>query len=183
MQRLINEGITQNFDMKDLQRLVPHGVRVIRYDSLYGVKTLKAAMGRSKALLILWNIHDKQHRLLNTAGHFFVLAVLGGKPFVFSSTGFSPRKELFMSHSDPDVFDRILPKNVAYNSTRLQANRNSSTCWRYCLLFCELVVRGGMDPRVFTHRISRPLHLHTSDQVITALTFDSLFAPGTSTRK
>ena len=176
MQRLINEGITKNLDMKDLQRLVPARVKVIRYDTLRGVKTLSQAMRGNKALIILWNIHDKQHRLLNEPGHFFVLVLRNGKPYIFSSTGMTPRRELFISHSDPDVFGRILPKNVAYNSVKLQGNKDSNTCWRYCLLFCQLVVRGGMDPRDFTRAISRPLHLHSSDQVVTALTFASLFS-------
>ena len=176
MQRLISEGIVETLDMKDLQMALPRDVRVVRYDELLGKKTFKAVMGRFKALILLWNVHDKRHRLLDEPGHFFVLTTWNDKPYVFSSTGMKPRKELFLTQSDPDLFDRILPENVAYNSKKLQGNGNSNTCWRYCLLFCHLVVRGRMKPQEFSSRLSRPLHLHTSDQIVTGLTFASLFS-------
>ena len=175
MQRLISEGITQTLDMKDLQKALPEKCRVFRYDQLIGAKSLKQAMRGNKAIVLLWNMHDSKHRLLDEPGHFFVITVVDGKPYVFSSTGMKPRKELFITQSNPDLFENILPENVAYNSTKLQGNGDSNTCWRYVILFCHLVVRGGMKPKEFISRLSRPLHCHTADQVVSALTFDSLY--------
>ena len=176
MQRLINKGITQTLDMKALRMVVPRNVGVVRYDTLSGMKSLKQVMNKRAALIILFNIHTKERRLLNTPGHFFVLAMIKGRPYVFSSTGFTPRKELFLSHSDPTLFERVLPKNVAFNSVRLQQNGDANSCWRYCILFVQLVVRGGMDPRTFINMFSHPMHLHTPDEIVTALTFGGLFS-------
>ena len=176
MQPLIRASVTKTLDMRQLQHALPPKCKVVRYDTLSGKKSFQEVMRGFDALVILFNVHDRTHRTLNLPGHFFVLTEVGGKPYVFSSTGMSPKKELFLTQSDPDLFERILTKPPRYNSTKLQGNRDSNTCWRYCLLFCWLVVKGKMSPKNFIGRLSRHLTCHTPDEVVTALTFDSLFS-------
>ena len=175
MDRLIREATTKTLDMKSLQRSLPDKCKVVRYDVISRAKTFKEAMRGNDALIILWNVHDRMHRTLNVPGHFFVLTEVSGKPYVFSSTGMSPKKELFLTQSDPSFFARILPNPPRYNSHKLQGNKEANPCWRYCILFCWMVVKGNMSPKDFIGRLSRRLLCHNPDEVVTALTFDSLF--------
>ena len=173
MQRIINREIENTIDMKKLARIVPEYCRVVKYDSLRG-DTLKDVMGKYTVLIILWNIHDKRHRTLNKPGHFFVLSTRGNeKCVVFSSTGMSPRKELFITHSDSEVFDRILPKGTVYSTKRLQVNSDSNTCWRWCIVFAHMA---PMGLKAFQNLFTRPaLHISSPDQLVTALTLMSLY--------
>ena len=85
----------------------------------------------------------------------------------------SPKKELFVTQSDPTVFDRILPANVTINHKRLQLNGSSNTCWRWCLLFAHFA---PMGLKKFQQLFWRPnLHLTNSDDVATVLTLMSLY--------
>ena len=173
MQRIINREIENTIDMSKLRQLVPKYCRVVKYDSLKGT-TLKDVMGKDNVLIILWNIHNAKHRTLNKPGHFFVLSTRGPEIcVVFSSTGMSPKKELFITQSDPDLFDRILPKGTVYSTKRLQVNSDSNTCWRYCIAFTHLA---PMGLKAFQSLFTRPsVHLATSDQLVTALTLMSLY--------
>jgi len=160
--------------MKKLGALIPPYCVVRKYDSLRG-KTLKEVMGKYTVLIILWNIHNKAHRVLNQAGHFFVLSVRGPEkvPVVFSSTGMSYRKELFITQSDPTLFERILPKDTIYNTKKLQVNNDSNTCWRFAIVFAHLC---PMGLKKFQQLFSRPsVHLTTPDTLVTALTLMSLY--------
>ena len=74
MLRILNKEMTKTLDMKTLEHLLPHYVKVARYDQLLKSKTLKDAMGSASVLILLFNIHDAKHRVLNQPGHFFVLA-------------------------------------------------------------------------------------------------------------
>ena len=173
MQRIINREIENTIDVNKLRDLVPPYCRVVKYDSLKG-KTLKAVMGRATVLIILWNLHDKKHRTLNKPGHFFVLSTRGPEPcVVFSSTGMSPKKELFITQSDPALFDRILPKGTVYSTRRLQINSDSNTCWRWCICFAHLA---PMGLKKFQSLFIRPsLHISSPDQLVTALTLMTLY--------
>ena len=175
MERIIHTEIENTIDMKKLMKLVPSYCRVVKYDSLKG-KTLKQVMGRQTVLIILWNIHarDKKHRTLNQAGHFFVLSTRGPENVVvFSSTGMSPKKELFITQSDPELFNRILPKDTVYSTKRLQVNSDSNTCWRWCLVFAHMC---PMGLKKFQSLFTRPaLHISSPDQLVTALTLMSLY--------
>ena len=173
MQKIINSEVDKTIDLKKLEKLVPSYCRVMKYDKLRG-KTLKEVMGRYTCLIILWNIHDKQKRTLNEPGHFFVLSTRGPEScVVFSSTGMSPSKELFITQSDPELFDRILPKGTVYNKKKLQGNRSSNTCWRWCLAFIHFAPMGLKN---FQRLFSRPnLHVHSPDQLVTAMTLMSLY--------
>lgn len=161
--------------MKRLGQLVPPYCVVKRYDNIRG-KTLKAVMGKYTVLILLWNIHDKQHRTLDVAGHFFVISTRNAPAepcVVFSSTGMTPKKELFITQSDPTLLERILPKGTIYNNKRLQINNNSNTCWRYAILYCHLA---PMGLKKFQSLFSHPsVHLSTPDQLATALTLMSLY--------
>jgi hypothetical protein len=159
--------------MKRLSRLLPQKCRVVQYDHLKGKKTFKDVMMGDDCVIILWNLHDKKHRTLNQAGHFFCLAREGGRPIVFSSTGMSPKKELFITQSDPGLFERILPANVTYNKVALQRNKSSNTCWRYCIAFAHLVGRAKLPMAQFT-RLFSPLHVASSDALVTLMTFLAL---------
>jgi hypothetical protein len=173
MQRIINREIEKTIDMKRLGQIVPPYCMVRRYDNIRG-KTLKDVMGKHTVLILLWNIHDKRHRLLDKPGHFFVISTRGPEPcVVFSSTGMTPKKELFITQSDPELLDRILPKGTVFNNKKLQINNNSNTCWRWAILFAHFA---KMGLKQFQTMFSRPqVHLSTADQLVTALTLMSLY--------
>ena len=65
MLRILNKEMTKTLDMKTLEHLLPHYVKVARYDQLLKSKTLKDAMGSASVLILLFNIHDAKHRVLN----------------------------------------------------------------------------------------------------------------------
>ena len=120
MQRIIRREMEKTIDMTKLRSLVPKYCTVRKYDSIKG-KTLKEVMGRYTVLILLFNIHDKRHRVLNKPGHFFVISTRGPEPcVVFSSTGMTPKKELFIPQRDPTLFERILPPGTVYNNKKLQ---------------------------------------------------------------
>ena len=85
----------------------------------------------------------------------------------------TPKKELFLTQSDPTLLDRILPKGTVYNNIKLQVSKDSNTCWRYAILFAHLA---PMGLKKFQSLFSKPnMHINTSDQLATALTFMSLY--------
>jgi len=173
MQRVIAREIEKVIDLTKLKHLVPPYCRVVKYDRIRG-NTLKDVMGKYSVLIVLWNIHDKKKRVLNEPGHFFVISTRGPeKCVVFSSTGMSPSKELFITQSDPTLFERVLPKGTIYNTKKLQLNKSSNTCWRWCIAFAHFAPM-GLKP--FQNLFSRPsFHIGTSDQLVTALTLLSLY--------
>ena len=96
MNAIFRKEAEKTLSLKDLRKIVPKYCKVARYDELKG-KTLKGVMGRYSCIVVLWNIHDKQHRVLNEPGHFFLISTRGPEPcVVFSSTGMTPKKELFI---------------------------------------------------------------------------------------
>ena len=96
MQQLLTSEISKTLDMKKLKSILPGYCKVARYDDLLKAKTLKDAMGSHTILVLLFNVHDRQHRILNEPGHFFVISTKKpGETVVFSSTGMSPTKEIF----------------------------------------------------------------------------------------
>ena len=173
MNSIIRSEVEKTIDIRKLRNMVPEYCAVKRYDQLRG-KTLKDVMGKYTVLIILWNLHDKKHRTLNEPGHFFVLSTRGTeKCVVFSSTGMTPRKELFITQSDPSLFERILPSDTVFNDKKLQLNRSSNTCWRWCLVFAHFAPMGLTK---FQQVFSKPqIQLSTSDQLVTALTLMSLY--------
>jgi hypothetical protein len=175
MQKLIHSEIEKTIDLKKLRQLVPSYVLVKTYDSVRA-KTLKEALGDGKytVLILLFNIHTKAHRTLNVPGHFFVISTRGPEPaVVFSSTGLTPRKELFITNSNPTLLDDILPAGYVVNSMKLQGNDSSNTCWRHAICFCHLAPMGLKN---YQKLFSRPaVHLGTADELVTAFTMLSLY--------
>ena len=173
MQRIIAREIEKPIDISKLKSMVPPYCKVIKYDRLRG-NTLKDIMGRYTVLIVLWNIHDKKHRVLDEPGHFFAISTRGPeKCVVFSSTGMSPSKELFITQSDPTLFERVLPKGTIYNKKKMQINRSSNTCWRFCIAFAHFA---PMGLKAFQSLFSRPsFHISSPDQLVTCLTLMNLY--------
>ena len=173
MQKILRDESERALSMVELRKIIPHYCKVKRYDSIRG-KTLKEVMRSSTVLIVLWNIHDKKHRVLNKPGHFFVISTRGPEPcVVFSSTGMTPKKELFITQSDPELLTRILPKGTVYNNVKLQVNRDSNTCWRWGILFAHFA---PMGLKKFQQLFTRPhLHISNADMLVTALTLMELY--------
>ena len=170
MQRIIEREITKPLDLKKLRTLLPPYVKVAKYDQLLKVKTLRQAMGSHSVLILLFNIHDKKHRVLNEPGHFFCISTRGPETcVVFSSTGMTPKKELFITQSDPTLLKRILPKGTVYNDYKFQVSNDSNTCWRWQILFAHL---STMGLKKFQSLFARPnLHITSSDFLATLMTY------------
>ena len=166
----LRKEIKRPLDMKRLKSILPTYCRVVRYDDLAKAKTLRQAMSGASVLILLWNIHDTKHRVLNKAGHFYAISTRGPEPcVVFSSMGFSPRKELFLTHSDPGLLERILPKGTVYNNVKLQTGNDSQTCWRWCVIFAHLAKMGLQR---FQELFGKPtLSLHDPDLLAVAMTY------------
>ena len=173
MERILRNELTKTLDMKTLKSILPMYVRVARYDQLLKVKTLKQAMGSHSVLILLFNIHDSKHRVLNEPGHFFCISTKGPEPcVVFSSTGMTPKKELFITQSDPHLLERILPKGTVYNNFKFQIGNDSQTCWRWQILWAHLA---QMGLKKFKSIFSRPnLHIRNPDMLATLMTFIQL---------
>ena len=153
--------------MKNLRRILPPYCHVVKYDSLKGAKTLGDALRGAEVLIVLWNIHDKQHRVLNQPGHFYCISVRGPeKCVVFSSTGMSPKKELFITQSDPNILTRILPKGTIYNDKKFQLTNDSNTCWRWVILYSHLAHLGL---KKFQHLFYKPILNLTDPDLLAVL--------------
>ena len=140
MQHILKKELSKTIDINHLRKILPSYCRVMHYDRLKHVKTLKSAMMGKSVLILLWNIHDEKHRILNEPGHFYCISTRGpgNQCVVFSSTGMSPAKELFITQSDPGLLDRILPRGTIFNDKKFQKTRDSNTCWRWCVLYAHL---------------------------------------------
>ena len=170
MLRIFKREISKTLDMKKLKSILPEYCKVARYDDLLGVKTLKQAMGSHTILVLLFNVHDVKHRVLNQPGHFFVISTKKpGETVVFSSTGMTPKKELFLTKSDPSLLDRILPKNTVYNDYKFQTSRDSNTCWRWVIIYAHLAQVGLEKFQELFSNLS--LHINTPDLVSVILTY------------
>ena len=167
MQKILREESEKNMSIRDLRRIVPRYCMVKKYDQIKG-KTLKAVLGSHTCLILLWNIHDKKHRVLNQPGHFFMISTRGPEPcVVFSSTGMTPKKELFLTQSDPTLLDKILPTGTVYNDVKLQQGNDANTCWRFCIVFAHLAPMGLSK---FQGLFRRKMHAITPDELVTTMT-------------
>ena len=170
MQAFFRKEISGTIDIKSLRNIMPPYCRVTHYDSLRNVQTLREALRGKTVLILLWNIHDKKHRVLNEPGHFFCISTRGPEScVVFSSTGMSPKKELFITQSDPTLLDRILPKGTVYNDKKFQITNSSNTCWRWTILFAHLSKLGLKE---FQRLFWKPnLHISDPDVLVVAMTY------------
>ena len=174
MLSLIQSEIKRPLNFKKLRTLLPNYVKVARYDELKGKKTLTEVLGGKSVLIVLWNIHNAKHRVLNQPGHFFAISTRGPEPcVVFSSTGMTPREELFITQSDPTLLKRILPKGTVYNNLKLQTSNDSQTCWRWCILFSHM---SSLGLKKFQSLFRKPsITIHDPDVIATLMTLILLF--------
>ena len=167
MKRILQRQETATLSMSNLRKALPHYCKIVRYDTMKG-KTLKQALGGKKVMIVLWNLHDIKHRVLNKPGHFFAISVLQGAPVVFSSTGWSPMKEAIITHSDISILNNMLPKNTEYNNVKMQLSDDSNTCWRYCIMFSHL--HRSFNLKMIQQLMKKGVYLQTSDDIVTMMT-------------
>ncbi len=113
---LIQKDVKQPLSIEMLAKLVPNYCGTAFYDDLAKYKTLTAALGGKKCLVVLYNIHDNKKNKLNQAGHFVLINTLAGGVEYFSSSGWSVGKELDITKSDPEIFKRLLGRNYSQNT-------------------------------------------------------------------
>ena len=172
MQKIINEAMSETLDMTVLGRILPPFCKVVRYDAILRAKTLASILGNKTFLVVLFNVHDTKHRLLNKPGHFFCISQKSKRDgtVVFSSTGMSPDHEIFLTQSDPKLLHRILPKNYKYNNVELQKGNDHNTCWRWMITFAHMH-SDAINLQQFQKLFSNTsVHLNSPDQLVTALT-------------
>ena len=167
MQKILSQESEKNLSINDLRKIVPRYCMVKKYDQVRG-KTLKEVLGSHTCLILLWNVHDAKHRVLNQPGHFFMISTRGPEPcVVFSSTGMTPKKELFITQSNPKLLDDILPEGTVYNSVKLQHGNDANTCWRWAIVFAHLAPMGLQK---FQGLFRKKIHAITPDEMVTAMT-------------
>lgn len=153
-----------------LGKLVPTWCRVTKYDSLASFKSLKDALQGKDMIVVLYNIHDpKSKKVINEPGHFVVInARAKGQPVeYFSSTGWTPGKEISTTHSDANIFNRLLGTNFVYNSVQFQRDLDINTCWRFVLSRC---VFGHLTLKEFQRLFKQHITLSNADDVVTLMT-------------
>jgi len=140
MQTVLNQEKKRPLSIEMLGKLAPKWCRVVKYDDLASSKNLKQALKGKDSLVVLYNVHSNKRKVLNVAGHFIVINARSKKQPVeyFSSSGWTVSQELAATHSDPNIFKRLLPKNFIYNSTKFETSGDINTCWRWCLTRCVL---------------------------------------------
>ena len=170
MQTLLKEEEKRPLSYEMLGTLLPRWCLVTKYDSLANFKTLKDALQGKEMMVVLYNLHDaKSKRLINAPGHFIVINARskGQSVEYFSSTGWTPGKELAKTHSDPDIFNRLLGKNFVYNSVQFQRDLDINTCWRHCLMRCIL---GHLTLKEYQRLFKQHVTLSSADDVVTIAT-------------
>lgn len=140
MQSVLNQEKKRPLSIEMLGQLAPKWCRVVKYDALASAKNLKEALKGKDCLIILYNVHSNKRKVLNIAGHFVVINARSKKQPIeyFSSSGWTVSQELAATHSDPNIFKRLLPRNFIYNSTKFESSGDINTCWRWCLARCVL---------------------------------------------
>ena len=86
---------------------------------------------------------------------------------VFSSTGMTPKKELFITQSNPKLLEQILPKGTVYNSVKLQQSKDANTCWRWNIVFAHLAPMGLKN---FQDLFRGKMHVSSPDELVTEMT-------------
>ena len=170
MQQIIKKEKNRALSYEMLDTLLPKWCRVTKYDSLKNVKTLKAALQGKQMLVVLYNLHDKiSKKLINAPGHFVLINTrASGQPTeYFSSMGWSPGREIAITHSDAKIFQRLLGKNFTHNTVQFQRSGDINTCWRFVLARCIL---GHMTLAQFQRLFNKKVHLDDKDDMVTLMT-------------
>ena len=152
LKQLVNEEAKRPLSYEMLRDLVPPWVKVVTYDSLAKFKTLKAALGGKEMIVCLYQVHD---RAKNQPVEYF------------SSSGWSPGKEIAVTHSDPNIFKRLLGKNFIYNSKPLEKLGDQNTCWRWVIARCIL---GHLNLKSFQRLFNQRFMPRDGDDIITLMT-------------
>ena len=168
--QLIEEEVVRPLSYEDLERILPSWCGFKRYDDLAKYKTLDQAMGGKDCMAVLYNIHDKAtHRTVNAPGHFILLnrRSSDNKTEYFSSTGWKPGQEIAVTHSDPNIFSRLLGQDFVYNSVPYQKDGNMNDCWRW--IMCRATL-GHMPLKSFQRLFSQNFIPRDSNDLVTAMT-------------
>ena len=165
MQEVLTAEKKRPLSYEALAKLVPKWCRVVKYDSLATAKTLREALKGKEMLVVLYNVHSNtRKKLLNMPGHFIVINSRAKGPVeYFSSSGWSAAQELAATHSDPNIFKRLLPRNFITNSIKFEGQGDTNTCWRWVLARCVL---GHLRLKDFQKLFSRKVILKDMDDTI-----------------
>lgn len=167
LSQLLKKDVKEPLSIEMLQTVVPDWCGVAFYDKLKRFRSLKEALAGKKCMAVLYQIHDQKQNVQNAAGHFILLNGSHKIPEYFSSSGWPVAKELSATHSDPQIFQRLLGKKYTENRVPLEKLGNTNTCWRFVLaraILCDMPLREFQ--KLFQHH----LNLQNPDQIVTALT-------------
>ena len=167
LSQLLKRDVKEPLSIEMLQTVVPKWCGVSFYDKLKRFRSLKEALGGKKCMAVLYQIHDKKQNVQNQAGHFILLNGAQKKPEYFSSSGWNVAKEISATHSDPQIFQRLLGNNYSENRVPLEKLGNTNTCWRFVLaraILCDMPLPEFQ--KLFHHHLNLP----NPDQIVTALT-------------
>ena len=170
LKQLVDEEVNRPLSYEMLRELVPPWVKVTTYDALSKYKTLKAALGGKQMLVCLYQVHDRMtKKLKNMPGHFIVINARAKNQPVeyFSSSGWNPGKEIAVTHSDPNIFKRLLGKDFIYNSKPLEKMGDQNTCWRWVIARCIL---GHINLKAFQRLFNQRFIPKDGDDIITLMT-------------
>ena len=170
MQTVLRSEKKRPLSYEALGKLVPKWCRVVKYDDLATAKSLREALKGKQMLVVLYNVHSNtRKKLLNMPGHFIVInSRAKGQPVeYFSSSGWSMGQELATTHSDPNIFKRLLPRNFITNSIKFEGQGDTNTCWRWCLVRCVL---GHLRLSDFQKLFNRKVILKDMDDTIVFMT-------------
>ena len=170
MQSILRTEKNRPLSYEFLATLLPKWCRVTKYDSLKNTKTLKDALQGKEMLVVLYNLHDRiSKKLINAPGHFVLISTRArGQPTeYFSSMGWSPGREIAITHSDAKTFQRLLGKNFIHNTVQFQRSGDINTCWRFVLARCIL---GHMTLAQFQKLFNKHINLQDKDDIVTIMT-------------
>ena len=169
MKSVLRELEKESVGIYHLRRSCPAYVRVIEYDSL--PRNLSKLFGRRyKAVILLYTMHDKGKQTDGT-GHYVTLVKRENTIEYFSSYGFPIAMEIAATHSDPEKLQRLLPKNVLVNKTRLQRGYHTATCGRWA--FARAVL-ANVPLKKFVSFFSGRLNLTSPDDIVSLATIFSI---------
>ena len=167
LSQILKKDIKEPLSIEMLQTVVPKWCGVSFYDKLKRFRSLKEALGGKKCMAVLYQIHDKKQNVQNQAGHFILLNGAQKKPEYFSSSGWNVAKEISATHSDPQIFQRLLGNNYSENRVPLEKLGNTNTCWRFVLaraILCDMPLPEFQ--KLFQHH----LKLANPDEIVTIMT-------------
>ena len=155
-----------------MKKAVPAWVQCRLYSELASYKTLEAACAGKPCMVVLYTLKATSKRRPAQGGHYSLVLRAHGTRY-WSSYGFPVEYEIALSQSGNHLA-RLLGKHkndeVAY-----QATAHTETCWRWCLLRCNLY---KMPETRFAKLFYRPAQaIKTPDDLCSLITLGML-GPG-----